>query len=195
MDRRTLLALVLVALVILLTPRLFAPPPPVVTSADSSVVVDSVRQPIDTAQRAVSPTPPAVVAQPETTLLRVPAETLHVGDSTSAFTFVNQGGALQQVEMRQFRALGGREGMVKLEGDGAPSWRSAASSVATPSTLRRQRSAPFDATSPAQPVKSRTKVSSAAIRWCSTTSSSRTASWCAWMRRCAARWRRMDSFS
>ena len=120
MDRRTLLALVLVALVILLTPRLFAPPPPVVTSADSSVVVDSVRQPIDTTQRAVSPTPPAVVAQPETTLVRVPAETLHVGDSTSAFTFVNQGGALQQVEMRQFRALGGREGVVKLEGDGAP---------------------------------------------------------------------------
>ena len=120
MDRRTLLALVLVALVILLTPRLFAPPPPVATRADSSVVVDSVRPPIDTAQRTVSPTPPAVAAQPETTLVRVPAETLHVGDSTSAFTFVNQGGALQQVEMRQFRALGGREGVVKLEGDGAP---------------------------------------------------------------------------
>jgi YidC/Oxa1 family membrane protein insertase len=120
MDRRTLLALVLVALVILLTPRLFQPPPPVVTSTDSSTVVDSVRQPTDTTQRAVSPTPPAVVTKPETTIVRVPAETLHVADSTSSFTFVNRGGALQQVEMRQFRALGGREGVVKLEGNGAP---------------------------------------------------------------------------
>jgi YidC/Oxa1 family membrane protein insertase len=120
MDRRTLLALVLVALVILLTPRLFAPPPPVVTSTDSSAVVDSVRPTIDTTQRAASPTPPAVVAKPETSIARVPAETLHVADSTSSFTFVNQGGALQQVEMRQFRALGGREGVVKLEGNGAP---------------------------------------------------------------------------
>jgi YidC/Oxa1 family membrane protein insertase len=120
MDRRTLLALVLVALVIILTPRFFAPPPPAVTSADSSAIVDPVRQPIDTTPRIVAPTPAAVAAQPDTSIVRAPAETLHVADSTSSFTFVNQGGALQEVEMRQFRALGGREGAVKLEGDGPP---------------------------------------------------------------------------
>jgi YidC/Oxa1 family membrane protein insertase len=120
MDRRTLLALVLVALVIILTPRFFAPPPPAVTSADSSAIVDPVRQPIDTTPRIVAPTPAAVAAQPDTSIVHAPAETLHVADSTSSFTFVNQGGALQEVEMRQFRALGGREGAVKLEGDGPP---------------------------------------------------------------------------
>jgi YidC/Oxa1 family membrane protein insertase len=119
MDRRTVLALVLVALVILLTPRLFPPAPSVPTSADSSAVVDSTPRPADTAQRTITaaPTP---APQLDSTIVRVPAETLLVADTTSAFMFVNRGGALQQVEMRQFRALGGREGAVKLEGRGAP---------------------------------------------------------------------------
>ena len=121
MDRRTVLALVLVAAVILLTPRLF-PPAPVVplTPADSSVVADSTpRATTDTQQRAVTAAT-APVAQRDTALVRIPAETLHVADSTSAFSFLNTGGVLQSAELRQFRALGGREGPVRLDGRGSP---------------------------------------------------------------------------
>jgi len=121
MDRRTVLALVLVAAVILLTPRLFPPATRVPQlPADSTVVVDSVpRATADTQQRAVTAAP-APTAQRDTTLVRIPAETLHVADSNAAFSFLNTGGALDQVELRPFRALGGVEGPVRLEGRGVP---------------------------------------------------------------------------
>ncbi|MGH9201863.1 MAG: YidC/Oxa1 family insertase periplasmic-domain containing protein, partial [Vicinamibacterales bacterium] len=121
MDRRTVLALVLVAAVILLTPRLFppappAPPPP----ADTIVLSDSLpRARPDTSQQAVTAAP-SPATQRDSALVRFPAETLHVADSNAAFSFLNTGAALQQVELRQFRALGGREGSVKLEGRGTP---------------------------------------------------------------------------
>jgi YidC/Oxa1 family membrane protein insertase len=118
MDRRTVLALVLVALVIILTPKLFQPPPSVLPPADS-VMVDSLRQPNDVTPPAIGGAP-VPAAQPDSTVVRVPAETLHVADTNAAFTFLNTGGVLQEVEMRQFRALGGREGSVRLEGHGAP---------------------------------------------------------------------------
>ena len=120
MDRRTVLALVLVALVILLTPRLFPPAPRVLPTADTSAIVDSPRQPSDTTPRAMSAAPAAAVTQQDTTILRIPAETLHVADTNAAFTFLNTGAALHQVEQRQFRALNGSNGVVRLEGDGAP---------------------------------------------------------------------------
>ena len=120
MDRRTVLALVLVAAVILLTPRFFQPPPRApLPTADSSVVVDSTRRAApDTAARAAAAAP--VVVPRDTTVARIPAETLHVADSNSAFAFVNTGAALERVEMRQYRALGGRSGPVQLEGRGTP---------------------------------------------------------------------------
>ena len=119
MDRRTVLALVLVAAVILLTPRLFPPAPLAPPLADTSTVVDAPRVPADTAPRTVTAAP-APVAQRDTSFIRIPAETLLVADTNAAFSFLNVGGALQQVEMLQFRALGGREGQVKLEGRGVP---------------------------------------------------------------------------
>jgi YidC/Oxa1 family membrane protein insertase len=119
MDRRTVLALVLVAAVILLTPRLFPPAPLVPPLTDTSTAVDSQRLPADTAQRAVTAAP-APVAQRDTSMVRIPAETLFVADTNAAFEFLSIGGALQQVEMRQYRALGGREGLVRLEGGVVP---------------------------------------------------------------------------
>ncbi len=121
MDRRTVLALVLVAAVILLTPRLFPPVPRVLQlPPDSSVLADSTpRATTDTQQRAVTAAP-APVTQRDSALVRIPAETLHVADTTAAFAFLNTGGVLQHVELRPYRALGGREGPVRLEGRGAP---------------------------------------------------------------------------
>ena len=125
MDRRTVLALVLVALVILLTPKLFTTAPRVVPTADSSGVVDSqgavdsLRQPNDNTPPAIGGAPIAVTQQ-DSTIIRVPAETLHVADTNAAFTFLNVGGALQQVELSQFRALNGNDGVVQLDGRGAP---------------------------------------------------------------------------
>jgi YidC/Oxa1 family membrane protein insertase len=125
MDRRTVLALVLVALVILLTPKLFPPAPRVLPTADSSGVVDSVgvadslRQPSDNLPPAIGGAPIAV-AQQDSTIIRIPAETLHVADTNAAFTFLNVGAALQEVELRQYRALNGSDGVVRLEGRGAP---------------------------------------------------------------------------
>lgn len=119
MDRRTVLALVLVAAVILLTPKLFPPPPVAPVAADSIGAVDTVPSPADS---QVAP-PAAVTVQaprPESIVVRVPAETLVVADSNAAFSFVNTGGALQAVEMRQFRSLGGAQGPVRLEGRGSP---------------------------------------------------------------------------
>ena len=119
MDRRTVLALVLVAAVILLTPRLFAPPAPL-QPVDTSVPSDSLpRVRGDTSPRAVTAAP-SPATQRDSALVRVPAETLHVADSNAAFSFLNTGAALEQVELRQFHALGGREGFVALEGRDTP---------------------------------------------------------------------------
>ena len=119
MDRRTVLALVLVAAVILLTPRLFTPRVPV-PAPTASQVTDSVPAPADTQQPAVTAAPPAPQATPDSSIGRTPAETLHVADSTAEFSFVNTGGALLQVVQRQYKALGNAVGPVVLEGRGVP---------------------------------------------------------------------------
>src|SRR5688572_30490829 len=119
MDRRTVLALVLVAAVILLTPKLFAPPrAPLPT--DSTALVDSApRLTVDTtAAPATAPLVP--VAPRDTSVVRIPAETLHVADSNASLAFATIGGALQRVELKQYKSLGPREGPVVLEGRGAP---------------------------------------------------------------------------
>jgi YidC/Oxa1 family membrane protein insertase len=121
MDRRTVLALVLVAAVILLTPKIFPPAPrvPVTPTPPATQVTDSVPTPAATQQPAVT-TAPATVTTAETVAVRVPAETLLVADSTSAITFVNTGGALLQVVQSQYKALGTTIGPVVLEGRGVP---------------------------------------------------------------------------
>jgi YidC/Oxa1 family membrane protein insertase len=119
MDRRTVLALVLVAAVILLTPRLFQQPPRApLTPADSTALTDTLRARSDSVASPVTPAP-AVEAHRDTTVVRIPAETLHVADSNASLAFVNTGGALDRVEMRGFRALNGSNGTVQLEGRGS----------------------------------------------------------------------------
>lgn len=53
-------------------------------------------------------------------MVRIPAETLHVADSTSTISFVNTGGALLQVVQRPYKALATTIGSVVLEGRGLP---------------------------------------------------------------------------
>lgn len=118
MDRRTVLALVLVAAVILLTPRLFPPPPAPVTTDTLPIASEPAAAVTPAAPAAVRAAPVQGVA--DSTILRVPAETLLVADSASAFTFLNTGAVLHSVELRQYRALGGRTGPVQLEGRGQP---------------------------------------------------------------------------
>ena len=118
MDRRTVLALVLVAAVILLTPKLFAPPrAPLPT--DSTALVDSAPRPtMDTAATPATVAPVAVASRD--TVVRIPAETLHVADSNSSLAFANTGGALQSVELKQYKSLAPGDGPVVLEGRGQP---------------------------------------------------------------------------
>lgn len=122
MDRRTVLALVLVAAVILLTPKIFPPAPRVPPAPSTPSVADTVSTPIDTQRPLVGATPtPTPTAPPaQDTVVRVPAETLHVADSTAAFSFVNTGGALMQVVPQRYKALGNTIGAVVLEGRGVP---------------------------------------------------------------------------
>ena len=89
MDRRTVLALVLVALVILLTPKLFPTAPRVLPSVDSSAVVDSLRQPNDNTPPVIGGAPIAT-AQQDTGVLRVPAETLHVADILEGLDYAHR---------------------------------------------------------------------------------------------------------
>jgi YidC/Oxa1 family membrane protein insertase len=120
MDRRTVLALVLVAAVILLTPKLFAPPQVAPTAADSNALTDSASlRPADTATTQ-APAAPVAVARRDTAVVRIPAETLHVADSNSSLSFVNTGGALQRVELKHYKSLAHGDGPVRLEGRGAP---------------------------------------------------------------------------
>lgn len=123
-DRRTVLALFLVAIVILLTPRIFPPPPrPTLPVADTIATITA--PPADSP--AVQPVTPAVNAAPagtvstvDTLAVRVPAETLTVADSNSSIRFVNTGGALLDVDLLGFDALGSRSGHVRIGLPGTP---------------------------------------------------------------------------
>ena len=122
MDRRTVLALVLVAAVIILTPKIFPPAPrtPLPTS-DSSAVVETVRPPADTQVRTVTAAPAAATQRDtNTNIVRIPAETLYVADTTASYAFLNTGGSIHRAEMRLFRALNGAQGPVRLEAHGPP---------------------------------------------------------------------------
>jgi hypothetical protein len=121
MDRRTVLALVLVAAVILLTPKIFPPAPRIPPPPTTPGAAESVSTPAVTPQQpAVTPTTSSAPVPAQDSVTRLPVETLNVTDSISTFTFVNTGGALLQVVQRQYRALGGTIGQVVLEGRGVP---------------------------------------------------------------------------
>lgn len=125
MDRRTVLALVLVAAVIVFMPRLFP----------GRARVQSPRADTTGSGKAAAGTPvpkgDSAVARPPATLERdsslvrdsVPvanADTLTVADSLARYHFVTRGGALQGVELTRFRGLGPGEGTVKLTAPALP---------------------------------------------------------------------------
>jgi YidC/Oxa1 family membrane protein insertase len=123
MDKRTVLALVLVAVVILLTPRLFAPPPraPIVVPDSVGIVDTSGRVAAPSAQVATPAAPTVTPSSQTDTTSAVPApDTLAVADSNSTFRFLTSGAVLLDVELKKFKALGGRDGPVWLRAAGAP---------------------------------------------------------------------------
>lgn len=150
MDRRTVLALVLVAAVILLTPKLFPPPPRVTPPPVSGTPADTVTPPPPIAAPPTISATPAPATQRDTVTVRIPAETLLVADTTSSFSFVSTGGALERVELHGYRALSGDSGSVLLDGGGVPLLRfsgivgrdTIAFDTATFRVTRRETSAP-----------------------------------------------------
>jgi len=126
MDRRTVLALVLVAAVILLTPRLFPTRPVPVPPVDTGLVADTA----SVASPEVTPPASAVTAaaepvarsteQPLTLSDSAPAETLVVADSNASIRFSTRGAALLDIELVRFQALGLRQGAVRLDSRDAP---------------------------------------------------------------------------
>lgn len=122
MDRRTVLALVLVAAVILLTPRLFPPPPqpavqPPRGDTVAAVAPSSPATPASGGVTTEASVPAAAPAPPPATIA---AETVTVAGEQARYRFSNIGGALEQVELLQYRALGGRQGDVALRGRRTP---------------------------------------------------------------------------
>src|SRR5690606_25499677 len=125
MDRRTVLALVLVAAVILLTPRFFGPPvvpPPGVTDTTS---VDATG--VDTAPRREAQPPPVPSVRADTAIPEpvpaaplAPPETLVVSNGVARYHFTNVGGVLQSVDLLEFRDLSGGDGVVTLRGQETP---------------------------------------------------------------------------
>ena len=130
MDRRTVLALVLVAAVIVFMPRLFpgrarvqpptadtvrgakgpeAPPTSTIAPRDSTV-----RPPAATVEQDTSTSSDSVRAA------AVPVDTVTIADSLVRYQFVTLGGALDEVELARFRALGAGAGSVRLTAPNAP---------------------------------------------------------------------------
>ena len=132
MDRRTILAVILIAAVILLTPRFFPPGPVVQRPAADSVRGDSAGSPA-----APSPTPaigartdsaaapPPAATQgaappPPSPAVAAPPETVSVRDSVAHYRFSTRGGVLESVELASYEALGSRTGVVTLRADQSP---------------------------------------------------------------------------
>ncbi|HWP02681.1 MAG TPA: YidC/Oxa1 family insertase periplasmic-domain containing protein [Gemmatimonadaceae bacterium] len=116
MDRRMLLAIVLVLAVIFLTPLLFPPPP--VAPPDTAVTTTPAESAVQRAEPALGATPPAAPAPTEAPSASV--ESVWVADTLARFRFLNIGAVLDEVELRSYRALGKREGNVVLRAGSAP---------------------------------------------------------------------------
>ena len=111
MEKRTVLALALVALVIILTPRLFPgnrPPLPVIAADSSASQLPT---------GLVRDTPSFTPAIPGTKALEKPITTagsreekLVLGDSVAGFAFSNIGAVLEQVSLTGFRDLSKKNG-------------------------------------------------------------------------------------
>jgi YidC/Oxa1 family membrane protein insertase len=124
MDRRTVLALVLIAVVIVVTPWLFRRTSPR-TAPQSATPVDTTAQ--STPPSLVLPTSPVRpeaidtgrVATRDSLLLESVPETTVVRDNLVEYRFANIGGAPLSAKMLRHPALNGRDSLVVLEsGDG-----------------------------------------------------------------------------
>lgn len=108
MDKRTVVALILVALVVIITPKLFPPPPRVATSDSVEVspraTPDTPRSAVDTqgaAQPVIQPSIPD--SAPAVPVVR--AESTFVADSLSRTLLLNKGAVVQSVELLTYQAL------------------------------------------------------------------------------------------
>lgn len=125
MERRTILAVILIAAVILLTPRFFPPGPVVQRPAADTLRVDTTATPAPTpavGAQTDSTRAPAPGAATATTVPAVaaPPETVSVRDSIAHYRFSTRGGVLESVELTHYRALGSRTGVVTLRGQQSP---------------------------------------------------------------------------
>ncbi len=119
MDRRTLLALLLTAVVIVVTPMLFPAPrqsnPPVPDSASTPSGVAAAptvaTPPKQTASAATPPTGARQSAQPSTSLQRARVETTTVQTTRAIYQIVSPGGTPATVTLPDYRSL--RPGAVK----------------------------------------------------------------------------------
>ncbi|HSA55264.1 MAG TPA: YidC/Oxa1 family insertase periplasmic-domain containing protein [Gemmatimonadaceae bacterium] len=124
MDRRTVLAVILIAAVILLTPRFF-PPGPAVQRPAPDTLVGSPAAPAPPAPtigaRPDSITPaPAPAGAPPPPTASAPPETVSVRDSLAQYHFSTRGGVLESVDLTHYQALPSRSGVVTLRGKGNP---------------------------------------------------------------------------
>jgi YidC/Oxa1 family membrane protein insertase len=121
MDKRTVLALILVALVIIITPKLFQTPP----RARPAVTAPAKDTPV-----TMPATPPLVTAAPVTIdsirgasdsiAIGAKAESMIVSDSLSRTTFSTAGGSLLYVELTRYAALDKSDRHVTLTAGSAP---------------------------------------------------------------------------
>src|SRR5688572_20718699 len=120
MEKRTVLALVLVALVVIITPKLF-PTPQRARPTAVPTQIDSISAPVPPAPTVVEQ-PAAdsvVVSRPETPVASRP-ESLSVADSVSETTFSTAGGSLLRVELKGYPALDKTERSVALTTGASP---------------------------------------------------------------------------
>lgn len=126
MDRRTVLALVLVAAVILLTPRFFTTGPvvPAPGVADSAVADTSTPPPATPPPATAAPAPTVradtAIPEPVAAAPLAPPETVVVANGVARYRFSNEGGVLHSVDMLQYRDLRDGQGIVSLRGEDAP---------------------------------------------------------------------------
>lgn len=124
MDKRFLILLAVVVVVVLLTPRLFpAPPAPMKTLADSVAALDTTHRAVaeSSAVPPASPAPRAPAA--DTTSLATSsarADTIAVRTSNATYRFSTRGAAPIGARMEDFRAYSKGNGKVELARDGAP---------------------------------------------------------------------------
>ncbi len=115
MDRRTILALVLVAAVIFLTPRLFPRRVvPIVPADSSSLIQDSATTPASRSDSMVTaaPTVAPATSQTEPAPAAPPTDTIIVADSSASFRFSTRGAALLDVDLNDYEGQGARSDRV-----------------------------------------------------------------------------------